>query len=205
MGCRFLLQKIFPTQGLKPGLLHWILDHPSHQGSLYKGYDRLHFFAAYLYLKSLKINLCLFYFLAFSSKSHQWSLFWNCWHAVLYLWPHRIVTCSFPPGMPSVSFHDVPSLGWPFSLRWSLLHGQLLFVLLLPLTPPLWNVGVPLASTWDPLPSDRWGSTAALSSTSLAFLAFCWKSQLVCLRDIPDSVYSSWIHFLDHASPLAAV
>ena len=35
MGCRALLQGIFPTQGLNPGLLHfrWILYHLSHQGS----------------------------------------------------------------------------------------------------------------------------------------------------------------------------
>ena len=36
VGCHSLLQGIFPTQGLKPGLLHcqWILDCLSHQGSL---------------------------------------------------------------------------------------------------------------------------------------------------------------------------
>ena len=35
MGCRFLLQGIFLTQGSKPGLLNWrqILYHLSHQGS----------------------------------------------------------------------------------------------------------------------------------------------------------------------------
>ena len=35
VGCHALLQGIFPTQGLKPGLLHgrWILYHLSHQGS----------------------------------------------------------------------------------------------------------------------------------------------------------------------------
>ena len=35
MGCHFLLQGIFPTQGLNPGLLHFrhILNHLSHQGS----------------------------------------------------------------------------------------------------------------------------------------------------------------------------
>ena len=34
-GCHFLLQEIFPTQGLKPGLLHCrqMLYHLSHQGS----------------------------------------------------------------------------------------------------------------------------------------------------------------------------
>ena len=35
VGCHFLLQGIFPTQGPKPGLLHcrWILYQLSHQGS----------------------------------------------------------------------------------------------------------------------------------------------------------------------------
>ena len=35
VGCRALLQGIFPSLGLNPGLLHrrWILYHPSHQGS----------------------------------------------------------------------------------------------------------------------------------------------------------------------------
>ena len=35
VGCRVLLQGIFPTQGLNPGLPHcrWILYHLSHQGS----------------------------------------------------------------------------------------------------------------------------------------------------------------------------
>ena len=35
VGCHFLLQGIFPTQGLNPGLLHcrWSLYHLSHQGS----------------------------------------------------------------------------------------------------------------------------------------------------------------------------
>ena len=37
VGCLSLLQGIFPTQGLNPGLLHWrqILYHLSHQGSPY--------------------------------------------------------------------------------------------------------------------------------------------------------------------------
>ena len=37
VGCHALLQGIFPTQGLNPGLPHcrWILYHLSHQGSLY--------------------------------------------------------------------------------------------------------------------------------------------------------------------------
>ena len=36
VGCHFLLQGIFPTQGSNPGLPHcrWILYHLSHQGSL---------------------------------------------------------------------------------------------------------------------------------------------------------------------------
>ena len=35
MGCHSLLQEIFPTEGLNPGLLHcsWVLYHLSHQGS----------------------------------------------------------------------------------------------------------------------------------------------------------------------------
>ena len=35
MGCHFLLQEIFPTEGLNPGLLHrrQTLYHLSHQGS----------------------------------------------------------------------------------------------------------------------------------------------------------------------------
>ena len=35
VGCHALLQRIFPTQGLNPGLPHcrWILHHPEHQGS----------------------------------------------------------------------------------------------------------------------------------------------------------------------------
>ena len=32
MGCHALLQGIFPTQGLNPGLLHYILYHLSYQG-----------------------------------------------------------------------------------------------------------------------------------------------------------------------------
>ena len=39
VGCHFLLQGIFPTQGLNPGLLHCrqTLYHLSHQGSPYAG------------------------------------------------------------------------------------------------------------------------------------------------------------------------
>ena len=35
VGCHFLLQEIFPTQGLNPGVLHYrqTLYHLSHQGS----------------------------------------------------------------------------------------------------------------------------------------------------------------------------
>ena len=35
LGCHFLLQRIFPTQGSNPGLLHWQADSLllSHQGS----------------------------------------------------------------------------------------------------------------------------------------------------------------------------
>ena len=41
VGCRFLLQGIFLTQGLNLGLLHcrWILYHLSHQGSPTSGYE----------------------------------------------------------------------------------------------------------------------------------------------------------------------
>ena len=37
VGCHFLLQLIFPTQGLNPGLLHWQVDYLplSHVGSLF--------------------------------------------------------------------------------------------------------------------------------------------------------------------------
>ena len=37
VGCHFLLQRIFPTQGLNPGLPHWrqTLYHLSHQGILF--------------------------------------------------------------------------------------------------------------------------------------------------------------------------
>jgi len=50
VGCHALLQGIFPTQGLNPGLPHcrWILYHLSHQGSLYsctKVRSDCHFFA----------------------------------------------------------------------------------------------------------------------------------------------------------------
>ena len=41
VGCHALLQGIFPTQGLNPGLLHCrqILYHLSHQGSPFKSYN----------------------------------------------------------------------------------------------------------------------------------------------------------------------
>ena len=40
VGCHVLLQGIFPTQGLNPGLPHcrWVLYHLSHQGSQYTIY-----------------------------------------------------------------------------------------------------------------------------------------------------------------------
>ena len=40
VGCHFLLQRIFPTQGSNPGLPHFrqTLYHLSHQVSLYPGY-----------------------------------------------------------------------------------------------------------------------------------------------------------------------
>ena len=43
MGCRSLLQGIFPTQGLNLGLLHsrWLLYHLSHQGSSRHFYRRV--------------------------------------------------------------------------------------------------------------------------------------------------------------------
>ena len=43
VGCRFLLQGIFPTQGLKPGLQHCrqTLYHLSHQGSLQWQFNEL--------------------------------------------------------------------------------------------------------------------------------------------------------------------
>ena len=45
VGCHALLQGIFPTQELNPGLLHyrWILYHLCHQGSSfsYIGYHRI--------------------------------------------------------------------------------------------------------------------------------------------------------------------
>ena len=42
MGCHFLLQEIFPTQGLNPGLPHCrqTLHHLSHQGNNKLGYVR---------------------------------------------------------------------------------------------------------------------------------------------------------------------
>ena len=47
VGCHFLLQGIFLTQELNPGLLHckWMLYHLSHQGSPteFRGYFLLHF------------------------------------------------------------------------------------------------------------------------------------------------------------------
>ena len=41
VGCCFLFQGMFPTQGLNPGLPHcgWILYHLSHQGSLRCGFE----------------------------------------------------------------------------------------------------------------------------------------------------------------------
>ena len=46
MSCHFLLQGIFPTQGLNPGLLHWrqTLQPLSHQGRLYIHISALFFF-----------------------------------------------------------------------------------------------------------------------------------------------------------------
>ena len=38
--CHALLQGIFPTQGLKPGLCRWILYHQSHQGS-HNNYNKM--------------------------------------------------------------------------------------------------------------------------------------------------------------------
>ena len=40
VGCHFLLQKIFPTQGLNPGLPHYrqMLYHLSHQGECSVGF-----------------------------------------------------------------------------------------------------------------------------------------------------------------------
>ena len=50
VGCHFLLQGIFPTQGLDPGLLHCrqILYHLSHQGS-----------PCYMNITSIKKNLLM--------------------------------------------------------------------------------------------------------------------------------------------------
>ena len=51
VGCHALLQGIFPTQGLNPGLLHcrWILYQMSYQGSPWK--------TVQMFLKKLKIEL----------------------------------------------------------------------------------------------------------------------------------------------------
>ena len=63
VGCHALLQGIFPTQGLNPGLLHCkqILYHLRHQGSLHRCYN----------LKECKHILFLFPSWLLSSHRHQ--------------------------------------------------------------------------------------------------------------------------------------
>ena len=65
VGCHFLLQEIFPTQGSKPGLLHgrWTLYHLSDQGSSWT-YGLMityfHSFGSLFFLLDPKISFCFF-------------------------------------------------------------------------------------------------------------------------------------------------
>ena len=78
-GCHFLLQGIFPTQGLNMGLLHWkqILYHLSHQGSLLNG--KLSTFQK----KVIKIdNMKIFFYMLRRKVSYkilciQWLIKWK--------------------------------------------------------------------------------------------------------------------------------
>ena len=67
VGCCALLQGIFPTQGLNPGLLHCkqILYHLRHQGSLQRSYN----------FKKSKHILFLFPYWLLSSHRHTYNLF----------------------------------------------------------------------------------------------------------------------------------
>ena len=58
VGCHFLLQEIFLTQGLNPGLLHCgqILYHLSHQGSLLIGIVKLFIFDVIIDILELSLS-----------------------------------------------------------------------------------------------------------------------------------------------------
>ena len=62
----FLLQEIFPTQGLNPGLLHcrWILYHLSHLGSLASSPWGPSFLSWGLQTAPIAASTCLFLLLA---------------------------------------------------------------------------------------------------------------------------------------------
>ena len=86
VGCHFLLQGIFPTQGLKLGLLHyrWILYHLSHQGSPIEMTDQFYFWANTSFeehlghSKKLRFEMFYRYSLKLSEKHWQpWAMVAN--------------------------------------------------------------------------------------------------------------------------------
>ena len=68
ISCHSLLQGIFPTQGLNPGLLHcrWILYHAGHQGSPYSAYSCYKILAIFPMLYSLSLLLIYFIHIPFN-------------------------------------------------------------------------------------------------------------------------------------------
>ena len=105
MGCHFLLQGIFPTQGSNLRLLHgrWILYRLSHQGStvscLYLGKSLcLHWFFFLFTFKKTYLSICMSQYLRqrsdgvwgsvlYTSCSRKPSCHRNtCWHAVWTGW-----------------------------------------------------------------------------------------------------------------------
>ena len=138
VGCHFLLQGIFPTQGSKPGFLHCkqILDHLSHQGSpekriyciLHSWYDwstipRIHIPLSWWIFDSPRryICLCCVCVCAHSVTSHS-------------LQPHGLkpaaLLCpwNFPGNNIGVGSHVLPQWSFPKQglslLPLHLLHWQ---------------------------------------------------------------------------------
>ena len=104
VGCHFLLQGIFSTQGLNPGLLHYrqILYHLSHQESSKIDHGSVH---GILQPRTLEWVAILF------SRGSSWSRNWN--------WISCITALFFTVNHQR-SLGEVQSLGSPLVLWW---HG----------------------------------------------------------------------------------
>ena len=97
VGCHSLLQGIFPTWGLNPGLLHWrqILYQLSHQGSLNLKNLRSSFFKGSQFRidGSSTKNFILCFGVDIFVYVYVGLYLWGCSYVFVYMWFH-FYTCS---------------------------------------------------------------------------------------------------------------